>query len=162
MMNTTIANRIYIQDPTDEVKAWVKVTLAFPNPEYEKKERRGFWTGNTPKTLRLYEWNGNTLIIPFGVCRKLMPFLKGTYVTTDFRQDTVITYGDPLPLYDYQQEAVTKMLSHQHQLSQRAGNQPCNKADGRAVYRINPPGKNMFGKLLRTAAKQEDQTRSGP
>ena len=109
-MNTTIANRIYIQDPTDEVKAWVKDTLAFPNPEYEKKERMGFWTGNTPRTLRLYEWNGNTLIIPFGVCRELMPFLKGTYVTTDFRQDTVITYGDPLPLYDYQQEAVTKML----------------------------------------------------
>ena len=34
------------------------------------------------------------------------------------------------------------------QLTQRAGNQPCGEADGRAVYRINPPGKNMFGKLL--------------
>lgn len=109
-MNTTIANRIFIQDPTEEVKSWAKETLEFPNPEYEKKERMGFWTGNTPRRIRLYEWNGNTLIIPFGVCRELMPMLKGTYVTTDFRQDTVITYGDPLPLYDYQKEAVAKML----------------------------------------------------
>lgn len=109
-MNTTIANRIYIEDPTEEVKAWVKSTLAFPNPEYEKKERMGFWTGNVPRELRLYEWNGKTLIIPFGVCRELMPFLKGSCVTTDFRQDSVITYGDPLPLYDYQKEAVSKMI----------------------------------------------------
>lgn len=109
-MNTTIANRIYIEDPTEEVKAWVKSTLAFPNPEYEKKERMGFWTGNIPRELRLYEWNGKTLIVPFGVCRELMPLLKGSLVSTDFRQDSVIAYGDPLPLYDYQKEAVDKMV----------------------------------------------------
>lgn len=109
-MNTKIANRIYIEDPSDEIKAWVKSALAFPNPEYIKKERMGLWTGRTPRELRLYEWNGNTLILPFGVCRDLMPMLKGTRVFCDFRQDNVIDYGKPLPLYDYQQAAVTGMI----------------------------------------------------
>ena len=89
-MNTKIANRIYIDDPSDAVIAWTKENLRFPNPEYEKKQRMGFWVGRTPKELRLYEWNGNTLILPFGVCREIMPLLNGTRVECDFRQDSVV------------------------------------------------------------------------
>ena len=107
-MNTKIANRIYITDPSIEVDRWAKDNLQFPNPEYEKKQRMGFWVGRTPKTLRLYEWNGGTLILPFGVCRELMPLLKGTPVMCDFRQDSIIDYGGiPVPLYDYQLDAVS-------------------------------------------------------
>lgn len=110
-MNTRIANRIYITDPSPEVKTWAKANLEFPNPAYEKKERMGFWTGNTPRTLRLYEWNGNTLILPFGVCRTLMPMLQGTRVYCDFKQDSVINYGhDDMGLFDYQQTALQKMV----------------------------------------------------
>ena len=110
-MNTTIANRIFIEEPTDEVKAWVKDNLRFPNPEYEKKQRMGFWTGRTPKELRLYEWNGDTLVLPFGVCREIMPLLKGSLVFCDFRQDNIIDYGSqPMNLYDYQKEAVRQMM----------------------------------------------------
>lgn len=109
-MNTRIANRIYIEDPTDEVQAWAKENLKFPNPDFEKKQRMGFWTGNIPRELRLFEWNGNTLILPFGVCREIMPLLRGTRVDCDFRQDNVILYGDAVPLYDYQKEAVVRMM----------------------------------------------------
>ena len=111
-MNTKIANRIYIQDPSIEVTRWAKDHLQFPNPEYEKKQRMGFWVGRTPKELRLYEWNGGTMILPFGVVRELMPLLKGTRVDTDFRQDSVIDYGgERVPLYDYQMEAFSAMVS---------------------------------------------------
>ena len=111
-MNTVIANRIFITDPDDAVKQWVYDNLKFPNPEYEKKQRMGFWLGRTPKELRLYEWNGNTLIVPFGVCRELMPLLKGTPVSCDFRQDSVIDYGGKeMGLYDYQKIAVDKMIA---------------------------------------------------
>lgn len=110
-MNTTIANRIYIEDPSIEVQRWAKDNLKFPNPEYEKKQRMGFWVGRTPKELRLYERDGNRLILPFGVTRELMPLLRGTRVETDFRQDNVINYGGvPVPLYDYQAEAVGAMI----------------------------------------------------
>lgn len=110
-MNTIISNRIYIEDPSMEVKRWAKDNLRFPNPEYEKKQRMGFWVGRTPKVLQLYEWNGGTLILPFGVCRELMPMLRGTRVSCGFRQDSVIVYDGPLvPLYDYQKEACLAML----------------------------------------------------
>jgi superfamily II DNA or RNA helicase len=110
-MNTKVANRIYIEDPTPEVKQWIQDNLKFPNPEYEKKQRMGFWVGNTPKELRLYHRDGNTWMIPFGVCRELMPLLRGTRVFCDFRQDNVISYGgQSVPLYDYQRDAVVAMI----------------------------------------------------
>jgi len=110
-MNTTISNRIYIEDPSDEIVSWVKENLKFPNPAYEKKVRMGFWVGKTPKELRLYEWNGNVLILPFGVCREIMPMLRGSTLYTDFRQDSIVSYGGKdMGLYDYQKEAVIRMM----------------------------------------------------
>lgn len=110
-VNTTISNRIRIEDPTPEVVQWAKDNLRFPNPEYEKKQRMGFWVGKTPKELRLYEWDGNTLVLPFGICRELMPLLRGTGVFCDFRQDNIIAYtGGEYKLYDYQKEAIIRMI----------------------------------------------------
>ena len=110
-MNTTIANRIWIEDPSDEIVEWTKENLRFPNPEFEKKQRMGFWTGRTPRELRLYEWNGNKLIIPFGVCREIMPMIRNTSLVCNFRQDNIIVYeGESVPLYDYQREAVRNMI----------------------------------------------------
>ena len=118
-MNTTISNRIYIEEPTDEIREWVKNNLKFANPEYEKKQRMGFWVGRTPKELRLYEWNGNTLILPFGVCKDIMPMLKGTLGFADFRQDNVVSYGGKdMELYDYQKEAVAKMIEAKYGILQ--------------------------------------------
>ena len=111
-MNTTIANRIYIEDPSMEIKRWAKDNLKFPNPEYEKKQRMGFWVGRTPKELQMYEWNGGTLILPFGVCKEIMPMLRNTRVVCDFRQDSIINYGSKaMNLYDYQMGAVSAMIS---------------------------------------------------
>ena len=110
-MHTTIANRIYVDDPSDVVRQWAKDNLNFPNPEYEKKQRMGFWVGRTPKELRLYEKDGNTLILPFGVVRELMPLLRGTRVETAFKQDSVVNYGGvAVPLYDYQKAACIQMV----------------------------------------------------
>ena len=110
-MNTTFANRIYITDPSDEIMSWAAANLKFPNPEFEKKQRMGFWTGRTPRELRMYEWDGNTLILPFGVSREIMPLLHGTRVECDFKQDSVIVYdGEDVPLYDYQNTAVQEMI----------------------------------------------------
>ena len=110
-MNAKVANRIYIEDPSEEIQSWAKENMKFPNPEYEKKQRMGFWLGRTPKELRLYEWDGNTMILPFGVCREIMPMLRGNRVYCDFRQDNVIDYGSKsMELYDYQREAVMAMI----------------------------------------------------
>ena len=110
-MKTTISNMIYITDPSPELRQYVKDQLELPNPDYVKKERMGFWTGRTPKVLRLYEWNGNTLVLPFGLLRELMPLLRAGEISNAFTGGTDVDYGKPIPLYDYQREAVAAMVT---------------------------------------------------
>ena len=110
-MTTIIGNVITVRDPTPELRQYVKDQLELPNPEYVKKERMGFWTGRTPKTLRLYEWNGNTLVLPFGLCRELMPLLQTGKMWNTFTGGTDVDYGKPIPLYDYQSIAVANMVA---------------------------------------------------
>lgn len=110
-MKTVIFNVIRIADPTDELKQYVKENLELPNPEYEKKQRMGFWTGRTPKKLRLYEWAGNTLILPFGLCREVLPMLRTGEVLTGFTEPEKVDYGEGVTgLYDYQEKAVNEMI----------------------------------------------------
>lgn len=101
---------IRVEDPSPELKQYVKDQLELPNPDYVKKERMGFWTGRTPKVLRLYEWNGNALVLPFGLIRDLMPLLKEGEIQTSFTGGTDVDYGKTIPLYNYQREAVTAMI----------------------------------------------------
>lgn len=110
-MTTIIGNVITVRDPTPEIRQYVKDQLELPNPEYVKKERMGFWTGRTPKTLRLYEWNGNALVLPFGLCRELMPLLKAGKIWNTFTGGTDVDYGKPIPLYEYQSLAVANMVA---------------------------------------------------
>lgn len=109
-MRTEISNVIRVTNPSSELRQYVKDQLELPNPDYEKKQRMGFWTGRTPKLLRLYEWNGNTLILPFGLCRELLPLLRDGEIENRFTGGVNVDYGAPVPLYDYQREAVCQMV----------------------------------------------------
>jgi hypothetical protein len=110
-MRVRIGSRIRIDDPSDEIVEWAEKNLRFANPEYIKKERMGFWLGRTPRELQMYEWYGNQLTLPFGVCRELMPMLGGAHVECEFQQDADVEYGGyRVPLYDYQETAVKRML----------------------------------------------------
>lgn len=110
-MKTTISNMIRVEDPDAAVREYAK-TLRLPNPEYEKKQRMGRWTGRTPKEIRLYEQDGNALVFPFGLMKELWPMVRQGEWELDFRQDETVDYGDKLnePLLDYQEKAVEEML----------------------------------------------------
>ena len=107
-MQVTVSNNIVINHPSDEIKKWCETHLKLDNPDYVKKVRMGFWAGNTPKHLFLYEVQGNKLILPFGTLYDISPMLDGTPVTSDFKTPVPIDYGEPIPLYSYQQEAVER------------------------------------------------------
>lgn len=110
-MRTTISNRIFVIEPVEELEEWARENLQIANPEYTKKERMGLWLGRTPKVLRMYEQHGGMLVLPFGVCREIMPLLKKGAIECRFLQDDEIDYGLPdIGLYDYQKEAVTHMM----------------------------------------------------
>lgn len=72
-----IGSRLKILDPSPELIKWCKENLEMTNPEYQQKARMHLWLGNTPRTLYLYEVNGNSLILPFGCLRAILPLLEG-------------------------------------------------------------------------------------
>lgn len=105
-MKVTVSNNIRITDPSPEIVDYCKHNLAIANPDYAKKARMGFWMGNTPKILRLYEVHGDDLVIPYGCLKAIAPMLKDAVVESDFKPAVSIEYGEPIPLYPYQETAV--------------------------------------------------------
>ena len=112
-MKVIISNEITITEPTQEIMDWCKREFVLPNPDYEKKERMGLWTGNTPQTLSLYKVNGNSVILPIGALKHIMPILN-TYryeKSLDLALNSPVDYNAEVNLYDYQQNAVIAMYS---------------------------------------------------
>lgn len=108
-MQVTVSNNIKITDPSPEILAYYKDNLTLPNPDYAKKVRMGFWTGNTPKELRLYELRGNEVVIPYGCLKAIAPMIKDAIVESEFKPSMSVDYGEPIPLYPYQETAVEQV-----------------------------------------------------
>lgn len=105
-MQVTVSNNIRIKNPSEEILSWCQAHLKLPNPEYAKKVRMGFYTGNTPKFLYLYETHGEEIILPYGTFKQIRPMLQDTSIQSEFKLQESIEYGDPIPLYPYQEKAV--------------------------------------------------------
>ena len=105
-MRVSIGATIKIENPTSIIVDWCKENLILPNPDYAKKVRMSLWTGNTPKTISLYETRGNTLILPFGVLRDIQPHLWGCPCVSEFQDPVTVPYEGDVPLYPYQEDAV--------------------------------------------------------
>lgn len=114
-MRITISNDVRIEEPHDSIKQFCELELTLNNPEYEKKQRLGLWLGNTPKKIRLYKMDGNTLICPIGAFKQIKAIIDElnieTSYMTDFAPYKAIDYGNKeISLYDYQEAAVEAML----------------------------------------------------
>ena len=105
-MQIVVSNNIRIKNPSNEILSWCNQHLKLNNPEYAKKVRMGFWTGNTPKFLYLYEVHGDEIILPYGTLKQIQPLIKNSVVSSDFKPFVSIDYGEPIPLYPYQEKAV--------------------------------------------------------
>ena len=118
-MKITISNNIVVENPTAELINWCKANLRLSNPEYAKKARMGFWVGDTPKRISLYETRGDNLILPYGAM-DLIPFelLDESEIIYDFANNEVIDYNAKIPLRNYQERAVNNMLIAGHGILQ--------------------------------------------
>ena len=117
-MQVTISNNIKIQNPTHEIIEWCKTNLTLDNPEYAKKVRMGFWLGNTPKHLYLYEVHGDTLVLPFGTLKQIQPLIKQATIKSEFKPFESIDYGKSIPLYPYQEKAVRESFEGKYGILQ--------------------------------------------
>lgn len=111
-MRITVSNMIRVSDPTLEVRRWCRNELTLDNPDYEKKFRMGFWTGDTPRELCLYETDGNDLILPFGCIDDLLDLAGDMLFEWKFarRGTSGVDYKADIPLYDYQKRAAICLL----------------------------------------------------
>lgn len=107
-MIVKVSNNIRITDPSPEIITWCQKNLILANPDYAKKARMGFWLGNTPKSLYLYEMHGGELIIPYGCLKSIVPYIRNAAVESHFKPSESVDYGDPIPLYPYQEKAVNE------------------------------------------------------
>lgn len=71
-MQVTVGNQLRIENPSEQLLAWCKKQLILPNPEYAKKVRMHFWVGNTPEKLYLFQWDGDTLVLPYGCLNNVL------------------------------------------------------------------------------------------
>ena len=121
-MTVTVSNNIRIKNPSADIISWCQAHLKLPNPEYAKKTRMGFWIGNTPKFLYLYEVHGDEIILPYGTLKQIKPLIQDAIVTSDFKPYESIDYGQPIPLYPYQEKAVEAVKNGYYGILQsRAG-----------------------------------------
>lgn len=103
-MRAIISNEIKVT-ATPEIMKYCKDNLILNNPEYIKKEKMGFWIGDTPKKLYIYQTNQGNAIIPFGELNNIWNIIKDYEIVTDFCNKKIDIKGD-ISLYDYQRKAV--------------------------------------------------------
>ena len=89
-MELSIGNKIRVREPSDTLMNYCYKNLRFRNPEFVKKKRMGFYTGNTPEYLYLYEKNGDTLILPYGCLKVLEDMWDYLLIGKDGKPTTVL------------------------------------------------------------------------
>lgn len=120
MDTVIIGAQIRVENPSKELVEWCCRELTLTNPEYDKKLRMGFWVGNTPKTISLYEVDRNTLVLPYGTLKDILPFVANTHtVRSAFSRWPHVDYGgEDMDLYDYQEKAVDALIDAKYGILQ--------------------------------------------
>lgn len=108
-MQVQISNAITVTNPSQQLLNWCYANLIVANPEYTQRRKMGLWLKDTPKTLALFEVIYDTLILPYGVLKDILPYIQSALVTTDFKTH-LVEYKGYVDLYDYQQLAVEKLI----------------------------------------------------
>lgn len=109
-MRLIVSNQLKIVNPSQELISWCKKNLVLKNPDYARKARMNLWLGKTPEKLYLMQWDGDTLVLPYGCLNTVLSF-GDCEVINDLPTPTEVNFGCSIPLYDYQHDAMAAMLS---------------------------------------------------
>ena len=106
-MEILVDSKLKIKNPTPAIRDFCKTYLTLDNPEYYKKEKMGKWTGNTPKTINLFERVGNDLWLPFGCLRDIWRLcVRSVPWKAEISPIRAFNYQSRINLYSYQESAV--------------------------------------------------------
>ena len=116
-LKVVIREEIIIEDPSKEMLDYIHTNLITDNPEYDSRKRMGLWLGGVDPYILFYREtvtkDHNYVTVPFGCLKLLKPFLtKDTQFHSVLAGGQSVSYdGVDLSLYDYQKEAVDRMLA---------------------------------------------------
>lgn len=119
-MRTIISNRITVIMPTKELRMWCEENLIVTNPKWQTLTRLGKQDQinryHISKDMKLYvDYNDNTkLILPFGVLNAIWTYIKDYPYELKFNDNGDVIEKDlksTMPLFDYQEEAVERMIA---------------------------------------------------
>lgn len=109
-MIASVSNKIYVQDASREFIDWCRRELVLPNPDFEKKERMGLWTGNTPREIRLYERDAVDVVVPFGCFQRICKLFPDMSFFNATSRSEPFNFQSCIDLYHYQENAVQAAL----------------------------------------------------
>lgn len=109
-MRVVVGNQLRIEKPSEQLLTWCKKQLILPNPEYAKKVRMHFWVGNTPEKLYLFQWDGDTLVLPYGCLNDVLA-MDDCHMKVNLPTPAEVDFGCTIPLYDYQVEAKEALIT---------------------------------------------------
>ena len=118
-MQVTVGSQLRVEKPSAPLLAWCNQQLVLPNPDYAKKKRMGFYVGNTPEKLYLYQRDGDAILLPYGCLKTVTEYMTDQdSIMLGMAIPSPVSYGADVPLYDYQQIAVANMLAAQYGILQ--------------------------------------------
>jgi len=119
-MELLVKDKIYINNPPDNVLQWIAQMSTFENPENASRVKRGSWLGNLQQYVYLYEIfnnnNGSRMVAcPRGLLRPLYDTFKNT-IPIDIKDERILPkvdefhIKDTITIRDYQKEAIDTAL----------------------------------------------------
>ena len=106
-----ISNKLYIENPTLPIIDYCSKVLTIDNPTYLIALKLGKRTNYIPHTIKLYEKNTNTYILPFGCLRQIWELypIANAY-KCDIKPIERNNLVGKVNLYPYQEKALNAML----------------------------------------------------
>lgn len=116
-MKIIISNVIEIFEPTTEIKNYCMKELTFPNPEYNKKRQMGFWTGECPKNIMLYNYHydldGYEIVyLPIGCFNDIWEMYPDESLYSDFSVNKKRNIKSNINLRDYQKPCLEALKTY--------------------------------------------------
>lgn len=132
-MKILVDSVITIINPSKEIKDYCKEFLTFKNPEIQRKQAMGFWTGNLKPTIYLYSKRDDSYILPIGCLDdiwKINPNLED--YTVNFGKHKKIEFPKlSFEPYPYQEKAINAMIKA------KRGILKANCGSGKSICAIN-------------------------
>lgn len=111
-MRIKVDSQITIINPNKDIIDYCKKELIIKNPEIQKKQAMGFWTGNLPKEIKMYSKNEKNYILPIGCIDDVWNLhpIKEDY-EINFRKHKKLNFPEnKIKPYEYQEKAIQTMI----------------------------------------------------